>query len=62
MGEVASCDDTAAAVTRCALKVRPVWAPKYRLAVTSGTITSKKVRRSRMANDLKSTPLELLAS
>ena len=61
IGEVASCDDTAAAVARCALKVHPAWAPKCRFAVTSGTITSKKVIRSRSAVDFKSTPLEPLA-
>ena len=59
--EVASCDDPAGTVTRCAFNARPVWAPKRRFAVVSGTITSEKVRRSRTTVDFKSTPLEPLA-
>src|SRR5689334_1264997 len=51
MGEVAPCDDTAAAVTRCAFDARPVWAPKQRFAVVSGTMTSARVRRSRTTVD-----------
>src|SRR4051794_17310369 len=42
IGEVASCDDTAAAVARCAFSVCPVWAPKHRIPVVSGTITRRR--------------------
>src|SRR5437764_14346725 len=61
MGEVASCDDTAVAVTRCVLNARLVWPPKHRFVVVSGTMTSETVSRPRTTVDFKSTPLEPLA-
>src|SRR4051794_27720214 len=61
VGEVASCDDTDAAVTRCAFKVHLVWGQNYLFALTSSTITSKKADWSRMAVDFKSTAFEPLA-
>src|SRR3954453_253964 len=61
LGEVASCDETAAAVTRCAFKVHLVWSEKYRFALTSSTSTSKKAGWSRTAVDFKSTVFEPLA-
>src|SRR3954462_3251532 len=42
IGEVASCDDTAAAVARCAFSACPVWAPKHRFPVVSGIITRRR--------------------
>src|SRR3954453_7612258 len=33
VGEVASCDETTAAITRCAFKVYLVWGKKYRFAL-----------------------------
>ena len=61
MGEVASCDDTAVAVTRCVLNARLVWPPKHRFVIVSDTMTSETVSRPRTTVDFKSTPLEPLA-
>src|SRR5690242_18150409 len=44
-----------AAATRYAFKVHLVWGERYRFALTSSTMTSKKASWSRTAVDFKST-------
>ena len=61
MGEVASCDETAAAITRCAFKVHLVWGKKYRFVLTSSTIMGKKMGWPRKTVGFKPTAFEPLA-
>src|SRR3954453_140363 len=61
VGEVASCDETTAAITRCAFKVYLVWGKKYRFALTSSTIMGKKVGWSKKTVGFKPTAFEPLA-
>src|SRR4051794_4336652 len=60
IGEVATCDDAAAVVTRRGFDAHLARASKQRFA--SSTIMSKKVGRPRTMVDFKSTPLESLTS
>src|SRR3954467_8318033 len=61
VGEVASCDETTATITRCAFKVYLVWGKKYRFALTSSTIMGKKVGWSKKTVGFKPTAFEPLA-
>ena len=61
VGEVASCDETAAAITRCAFKVHLVWGKKYRFVPTSSTIMGKKMGWPRKTVGFKPTAFEPLA-
>jgi hypothetical protein len=61
VGEVASCDETTATITRCAFKVYLVWGKKYRFALTFSTIMGKKVGWSKKTVGFKPTAFEPLA-
>src|SRR3954464_13596688 len=60
VGEVASCDETAAAITRCAFNVHLVWGKKYRFVLTSSTIMGKKMGWPRETVGFKPTAFEPL--
>src|SRR4051794_23493835 len=61
VGEVASCDEIATAITRCAFKVHLVWGKKYRFVLTSSTIMGKKMGWPRKTVGFKPTAFEPLA-